>query len=365
MVYMNNIPYLLALHSINGLGPIRLKALLDYFQDPKLAWEDSSKHLTGIGIPQAVADSLVDVRKKLDPARYIDQIRQSDIFWLTIFDEAYPKLLKEIYGPPVVLYFKGEILPEDERAVAVVGTRKMTGYGKLVTEKISAELAQAGVTIVSGLARGVDTAAHKAAISAEGRTLAVLGGGLNKIFPPENIQLAAQIAKGYGAIISEFPPDHPSLPGNFPARNRIISGLSLAVVVTEAAQDSGSLITAKLALEQNRDVFAIPGPITSDLSKGPAMLIKQGARLVTGGEEILEELGIEKGNREEGKGKSYLNLTEIEKKILDLLKSGNRSIDEICRDLGLSAAETSACLVKMEIYGLVRNLGGGNYSKIC
>lgn len=362
---MDNISYLLALHSINGLGPIRLKAVLEYFKDPKLVWEANPKEFLKFGIPKNVVDLFSETRKKLDPEKYLASIQKSGISWLTIFDENYPKLLKEIYDPPMVLYFKGEILKKDEKAVAVVGTRKMTSYGKLVTEKLTKGLVEVGITIVSGLARGVDSQAHKTALSlSEGRTLAVLGGGLDYIFPPENTALAKEITAGRGAVISEFPPDAPSLPGNFPARNRIISGLSLAVLVTEAAEDSGSLITARLALEQGRDVFAVPGPITSDLSKGTSLLIQQGARLVSEAQEILEELGIDKVQSLSRAQSKDTKLTEIEQKILNFLENENKHIDEICQDLRLSASLVSATLVKMEIFGLVKNLGGGNYIKI-
>ncbi len=287
----SNTEYLLALHSIKGLGPIRLKAVLDYFGDPKLAWEADGRELARIGLPKNVVALVLETRRKLDPQKYQEDVEKAGIGWLTIFDENYPRLLKEIYDPPVVLYVRGQTLPEDEKAVAVVGTRKITGYGQLVTEKLTRGLSEAGVTVVSGLARGVDSEAHRVALEAGGRTLAVLGGGLKKIFPPENLALAHRIADGGGALISEFAPDEPSLPGNFPARNRIISGLSQAVLVTEAAEDSGSLITAKDALEQGREVFAVPGPITSEVSFGPSMLIKQGARLVTDAGEIFEDLG--------------------------------------------------------------------------
>lgn len=360
----NNIEYLLALHSINGLGPIRLRAVLDYFKDPKLVWEAEGKELIGLGIPTKVVDLLKETRKKLDPVRYVDSIQKSGIKYLTIFDEDYPRLLREIYDPPVILYYKGEIKSADERAVAIVGTRKMTGYGKLVTEKFARDLAGAGITVVSGLARGVDTQAHKTTVENKGRTLAILGGGLMNIFPPENTHLAQKIAEGFGAVISEFPPDQPSLPGNFPARNRIISGLSKAVLVTEAAEDSGSLITAKCALEQGREVFAVPGPITSEFSRGPSVLIKQGAILVTSTEEILGELGIERIKSEELRIKHEIRLSDLEKKILYSLVE-QKHIDEICRELSISSPVVAASLIKMEIQGLVKNLGGGIYSKIC
>lgn len=360
---IKNIPYLLALHSINGLGPVRLKALVEHFEDPKLAWEADIREISEIGVPQNVAELLLETRKKLDPKDYAKSIKDAGIRWITIFDDDYPKSLKQIYDPPIVLYFKGEFDSADEKAIAIVGTRKMTGYGKLVTDEFTTKLVEAGLVIVSGLARGVDSEAHRIAIENGGRTIAVLGGGLNEIYPPENRGLADKIIDGHGVVVSEFPPDYPSLAGNFPARNRIISGLSLAVLVTEAAEDSGSLITARAAVEQGRDVFAVPGPITSTLSKGPIDLIKEGAKPVTDVEEILDELGIKKGVRGKGKGESQIKLSESEKKILEALENESRHIDEICRLLDLSTPQVSANLLKMEISGLVQNLGSGNYCK--
>lgn len=359
---MNNTSYLLVLHSIDGLGPIRLKTIINYFKDPKIAWEANERELLEIGIPKNVVDKLKETRKKLDPEDYANSIEKSGIKWMSLFDEIYPKRLKEIYDPPIVIYYKGEILPEDEKAVAVVGTRKITGYGRVVTEQFTSGLVNAGVTVVSGLARGVDSCAHEVVLKEGGRTIAVLGGGLNKIFPPENISLAAKIADGHGVVISEFPPDYPSLAGNFPARNRIISGLSQAVLVTEAAEDSGSLITARVALEQGRDVFAVPGPITSFLSKGPIDLIKEGARPVSDPQEILDELGID-GVSSIKSHLSKEDLTDEEQKIIDCLENENKHIDEICRSLNSSAAQISSNLLKMEIKGWVRNLGGGTYTK--
>lgn len=360
---MTNIPYLLALHSIDGLGPIRLRAVLEYFKDPKLVWEANGEELSKIGIFKNTVNLFLETRKKLEPETYAKKISDSGIKWITIFDDAYPKLLKEIHDPPIVLYYKGKLI-SDEQAIGVVGTRKMTGYGKLATEQFTRGLVGSGLTIVSGLARGIDSQAHLTAVSENGRTIAVLGGGLNNIFPPENKSLAAKIASDFGAVISEFPPNYPSLPGNFPARNRIISGLSLAVVVIEAAQDSGSLITARLALEQGREVFAVPGPITSDLSKGPINLIKDGARVVFSPEEILEELGISnRSYKSDMTNRSDLNLSEEEKQVLAVLENENRHIDEIGRQLNFPAPKISALLLKMEISGLVQSMGAGIYCK--
>lgn len=360
---MNNVAYLLALHSVDGLGPIRLKALLEYFKDPKVAWEADIKQIREIGIPQPVVDLLVETRKNLEPTKMLQDLEKQGIKWTTIFDDSYPKKLLQIYDPPVVIYYKGEFLPKDDKAIAIVGTRKMSGYGKMVTNQFATALSGYGFTIVSGLARGVDSEAHWSAIKSGGRTIAVLGGGLNQIYPPENIVLTDQIVGGKGVVMSEFPPEYPSMPGNFPARNRVISGLSLAVLVTEAASDSGSLITARLALEQGRDVFAIPGPINSDLSKGPTELIRDGARIVSEPGEILEELGMEEALSTMNQV-SREDLSQEEQKILEYLKNENRHIDEIGRNLNFSAAQVSGILLKMEISGLVRNLGGGVYCRV-
>lgn len=288
---MDNIPYLLALHSINGLGPIKLKAILKYFKDPKLVWEAKEEELLELGIYKNTVNLLAETRKKLQPESYTEKIEGSGIKWVTIFDKDYPALLAQIYDPPVILYYRGK--PDwNRKAVAVVGTRRISNLGQRTTEQFTKGLVKEGLIIVSGLARGVDTEAHATAIQEKGQTIAVLGSGLNNIYPPENRSLAEKIADGFGAVISEFPPDYPSLPGNFPARNRIISGLSLAVLVIEAAEKSGSLITAKFALEQGREVFAVPGPITAYFSKGTNNLIQEGAGAVFSPDELLEELGI-------------------------------------------------------------------------
>ncbi len=358
---MKNDSYLLALHSIDGLGPIRLKTILDYFKDPKLAWEGNGGEMIKIGIPKNTVELFLETKKKLEPESYAESIQKSGIKWKTLFDENYPTLLKQIYDPPIVFYYKGEILASDEKAIGIVGSRKMTGYGRIVTEDFTKQLVAAGLTIVSGLARGVDSAAHKQALESGGRTIAVLGGGLNKIFPSENASLAQKIADGAGAVISEFPPDYPALPGNFPSRNRIIAGLSKAILVTEADQNSGSLITARLAVEAGREVFAVPGPVTSSLSRGPIHLIKMGARAVFEPKEILEEMGI--STKTDGSGNSSEDLSDDEKKVLKVLENETKHLDEIGRTLHYPSSKISALLLKMEIKGMVLSLGSGNYCK--
>lgn len=365
MARVKNAPYLLALHSVDGLGPVRLKALLDYFKDPKLVWEAKESELLEIKLPKNAIKNLLETRKKLEPEKYLEGIGGLGIKWMTIFDEEYPPLLKQIYDPPIVLFYKGTWPKNLDKTIAIVGTRRITSYGQTVTQKFAKELSESGLVVVSGLARGVDTIAHQTAIQSQGQTIAVLGGGLNHIFPAENVNLAKKIyEEGYGVVISEFPPSAESAPGNFPARNRVISGLSKGVLVTEAAEDSGSLITARCALEQSREVYAIPGPITSDQSKGALWLLKQGAKLVTEPSEILEEMGIKraKGLVSSIKGEN-MKLSEVERKIVELLEKGEKHVDEICRESGLPTSLISASLVKMEIHGLILNNGSGFFSK--
>ncbi len=360
---VKNLAYLLALHSVDGLGPVRLKKVLEYFKDPKSAWEASLGEFKTLGIPAAVLENLKQKRSSLDPEKNLEYIQSKGIKVLTTFDDNYPKLLSQIYDLPVVLYYKGEILKTDSRAIAVVGSRKMTAYGRLVTEKLCKELVDMGFTIVSGLAFGVDTTTHQTVVSEGGRTLAVLGGGINNVFPAQNKALAQKIAEGQGAYLSEYPPDYPHLAGNFPSRNRIIAGLSLGVLVTEAAEKSGSLITARLALEDGRAVFALPGPITQEQSLGTARLIKEGARITTSVEDILEELGMDRIRTDKsGRPDGIENLGETERKILSLLDN-SKHIDEVCRELKLQSAAVSSALVRMEILGVVKNLGQGIYSK--
>ncbi len=360
---MKNLSYLVSLHRVNGLGPKRLKMLLDIYQDPKIVWQLNQSDFNQLKLG-AVYKELDQTRKEIDPNQYLDSIYKRGIQIKTIFDADYPKLLSQIYDPPIIIYFLGNLIHLPTH-IGVVGTRNITSYGKLVTEKFSLGLAKAGLIIVSGLARGVDTIAHRSTVEVKGKTIAVLGGGLSHIFPAENINLADQIVEMGGAVISEFPPDFPSLPGNFPSRNRIISGLSKAVLVTEAAQDSGSLITARQALDQGREVFAVPGPITSSVSIGALELIKQGAQLVVDPSEILETLGIDNLILESSQltDQRLETLSEFDRVILELLENEPKHLDEICRLLSKPTPQISASLIKMEIQGFVKNMGLGNYIK--
>lgn len=358
---LSDLHYLLALHSIEFLGPARIKKLFDYFGSFEAIWKAPLNEFSQFKFPDNLKANFKIAKKDLDPQKYWEKLQKAGINVRTIFSDDYPASLREITGAPMIIYYKG-ILDGDllDNCFGVVGTRKPTGYGRIVTEKLTKELVEAGLVIVSGLARGVDTIAHTATISAGGKTIAVLGGGLFKIFPAENLGLAERIVDGHGAILTEFPPNYPHLAGNFPARNRIIAGLSKGVLVTEAAEDSGSLITARLAIEQGREVFAVPGPITSSMSEGTSVLLKDGAKLVSSAKDILEELGVKSSPTIKV---ADLNLSSEESEILELIKDESKHVDEIARELKKKISDVSSILLKLEILGVVKNLGVGNYIK--
>ena len=355
----SDLPFYIVLAAAPGIGPVRFKVLIKHFKTAESIWKAPEKTLEKILTPKLFVQ-FTKFRKTFDIKRYFDLISKLKIEVITVNDNNYPGLLKEIPDAPPVLYVKGEI-PRQKRVIAVVGARKMTSYGREVTEILVRDLVAAGFTIVSGLARGVDSYSHRVTIGNGGKTVAVLGGGLDKVYPPENAALANEIAADHGAVISEFPIGMGSVPGNFPARNRIISGLSLGVLVTEAGEDSGSLITAGCAGEQGREVFAVPGPIYSKLAKGPAGLIKQGAKLVMNVEDILEELNLDVGSGMLGVGEVEGD-SEDEQVIIDMLKDGPVHIDEIARASNLPASKVGSILSLMEIKGKIKSLGLGSYS---
>lgn len=354
-----DLPYFIALAATPGIGPIRFKALLSHFKTAENVWKVDEKVLREIFTPR-LSTQFSQFRKIFDISSYIHRLGKLNISVITVNDKNYPKLLKEIVGAPPLLYVKGQ-LPTQKRILAVVGARKITNYGKEVTEILVKDLVNAGFTIVSGLARGVDSHSHRVTIGNSGQTIAVLGGGLDRIYPSENKSLADKIAHGHGAVISEFPIGMDSVPGNFPARNRIISGLSLGVLVTEAGAESGSLITAGLAGEQGREVFAVPGPMYSKLAHGPAQLIKAGAKLVMNVEDILEELQLESIIKNQVSSEVKAD-SEDEQRILDQMNDGPVHIDKIGRESKLSAAKVGSILSIMEIKGKIKSLGSGSYS---
>jgi len=288
-------PYWVAFNTFQGIGPVRFLAILKAFGSAEAAWQGSRQEWKSLNLGNRLKEKFFKYRQNFDPLVYFNLFNSEPIWPLTLADEEYPPLLREIDSPPFVLYIKSGLSRAELKtffsfpSLAVVGTRKITSYGRQITKQLTQELAQAGLVIVSGMARGVDSVAHWTALEAGDRTVAVLGCGVDIIYPPENRGLYQSILKN-GLVMSEFPPGTLPLPGNFPSRNRIIAGMSLGVLVSEGARKSGSLITASLAAEFGREVFAVPGPINSKLSAGPMFLIKNGAKLVSKTEDILEEL---------------------------------------------------------------------------
>jgi len=369
---MNECDYWVAFNVFEGIGPLRFKLLLDYFGTAEIAYRAPAEKLREIGLGEKLVFKFDCFRKTFDISSYLLRVSKLGIGVLTSEDKGYPKLLKEISNPPPVIYAKwgkgdkgdkGDRCIFEKKAVAVVGTRLPTAYGRKVTEMMVEGLVANSLVIVSGLARGIDAIAHRHTIYNKGLTVGVLACGLDKVYPPEHGGLVEEIVKSGGAVISELPLGMMPVRGNFPARNRIISGLSLGVVLTEAAQDSGSLITASHAAEQGREVFAVPGPITSRMSEGTAQLIKKGAKLVTGVSDILEELGIKPSFTSDsevsaGKGKDFGDLSEEEKKIVEVLKNEDLVIDDIIRRTNFDSGKVGSLLSLLEIKGLVKNCNG-------
>lgn len=363
---MENLKYWIALNNFSKFGPVRFKKLQKYFyqQDPELknAFQAPVEALIKAGIEEKIAEEFSAARIEINPEKLIAQLVKEDIKIITINDELYPKLLTEIYNPPPLLYYKGRFNLKNDFSLAVVGTRKYTSYGQQVTENLVKNLTQNNLTIISGLAIGIDSLAHSAALEAKGKTIAILGSGLDRqsLYPSQNRYLADKIIASGGAIISEFPPGTPPLKHNFPQRNRIISGLSLGTLVIEAGKKSGALITAAYALEQNREVFAVPGNIYSPVSKGSNKLIRQGATIVTSSQDIIEALNLTQATAYI-ESKKALPESEEEKKIISLLSHEPIHIDDLVRLTKLDTATANSTLVIMEMKGMVRNLGGMNY----
>lgn len=350
-----------------GIGPVRFKLLFDYFGSAEKAWRATSIELREVGLGEKLITSFNNFKKTFPLGAYVKKLDELNIHVLTTLDPRYPKLLSMIPDAPFLLYVLGKNTgkPIDmTRTIAVVGTRKITRYGEEVTKRLVEGLVAYGFTIVSGLAYGVDAVAHQTAIDAGGKTVAVLGCGIDIVAPPSNARLYRDIAGGAGAIVSEMPLGLRPNKGLFPARNRIISGLSLGVVVTEGADDSGALITARNAGEQGREVFAVPGPITSPYSRGPAQLIKKGAKLVETVEDIIEELGIDstrKKSRLAGDPPMRRGETKEEQKILDLLADRQMQIDELVRAANLTIAVVGATLSVLEMKGMIKDYGRKEY----
>jgi DNA processing protein len=351
-------PYWLAISRVPYIGPARIERLLQTFGSLSVAWSAPREELRVALEPRSLSE-LLAARSRIDPVSELERLARSGIRAVHPGHPSYPRLLAEISGRPSMLFVRGELAPADDRSVAIVGTRRATPYGRQAAERIAAELAQAGVTVVSGLARGVDAAAHRAALEAGGRTIAVLGSGPDVIYPAERRRLAEQILES-GAILSEFPLGAKPDAQNFPARNRIVSGMTLGTLIIEAPVRSGALITATFAADQGREVFVIPGSIFAQTAEGTNALLRDGARLVRDGADILEDLGLA-GSSGPVHTQSRMSLDENERRLLAALSKEARHIDELAEEADLPAAAVSALMLTMELKGLVRNHGAQYY----
>jgi DNA processing protein len=358
--------YWLALSLTPGIGSTLMRRLLDRFNTPEAVFHAPMKELSKIeGLGEKVVQEIRKGPLEKVVERELSLLREVGGRVITLKDEEYPKRLKDIYDPPALLYVRGELKKEDEFAISIVGSRKTTPYGRWFTEKVSQELARHGVTIVSGMARGIDSLAHWGAISGGGRTIAVLGCGVDVIYPSENRNLFAKMID-HGAILSEFPMGSPPEGGHFPRRNRIISGLSLGVVVVQASEKSGSLITAGYALEQGREVFAVPGNVGTESSRGTHRLIKEGAKLVESSEDILEEILPQWRGERETTPKVEIprpDLTEEEKVLYELLSETPLHIDVMIRESRMDPGKVSSLLLNLELKGMVSQWPGKCFSK--
>lgn len=370
----------LALRLIPGLGTRRAVQLLERFRSPVQLFRASTSDLEAAGLPGSVARSISSGCTFDDAVGQQEKLKAAGGWIIALTGAGYPELLKTIYDPPPVLFARGRVELLDTVKVAVVGSRRSTAYGVAATERLAADLANAGLTVTSGMARGIDTAAHRSALAVEGSTIAVWGSGLDVVYPTENRKLAEQIA-AKGLILTEFPMGTPGYPQNFPVRNRVISGLSYGVLVVEGAQYSGSAITARVALDQNREVFAVPGNITNNMSWGPNLLIKQGAHLVQDWHDVLEALPLEARERlaaersargqVESSRPSQASLpvgltSPVGRQVIDLLQLDRAiSLDSLVDQLeAASPTEIIAVLFELEMAGLVRQLPGKNFVKV-
>lgn len=363
----------LALNLLSGIGPIRVRRMLEYFEGPEKILAASQKELQEVpGIGREMAQHIHGWEGNVDLDEEKRRMADHGIEALTLDDDDYPPALREIHDPPFLLYIKGKLLPSDSAAIGVVGSRRMTHYGREQTRKLSFQLARTGFCIVSGLARGIDTAAHEAALAAEGRTVTVLGSGIGNVYPPENQALADKISEN-GAIISEFPVLYVPDKQSFPLRNRIVSGMSQGLLVVEAPARSGSMITANQALEQGRTVFAVPGPIDRPNSEGCHRLIRAGATLVCTAQDIIDDLGAELNSlalefeppvRDSIPRRPMPELNENEATILQELEAGESTIDVLAEALELSAGVVSATLLQLEIKSLIKQLPGKYFTKL-
>jgi len=368
---MTRIKALIGLNMFCDIGSRRLSQLLKVFNSPQdILKSPVDKLAQAFGIGEKIAAKIASLKEK-DIDEELDLAKKHNLEIITIDDKDYPENLKQIFDPPIVLYVKGTLEAQDKFSIAIVGSRRASFYGLSCAEKFAADLSGRNLTIVSGLARGIDTSAHKGALKQGRRTIAVIGSGFNQLYPAENKELAEEISRN-GAVISEFPMDAKPLPQNFPRRNRVISGLSLGVLVVEAARNSGALITADCALEQGREVFALPGKIDSQNSFGTNALIKQGAKLVSCVDDIIEEFNLpvtknlnkqESFHVEPGNSDVSTRLSDNESLLYNLISDQPLLLDEIVQKSGLGIPDLSAILLKLQIRRLIRQIPGKQFMR--
>ncbi|MFQ5795710.1 MAG: DNA-processing protein DprA [Candidatus Bipolaricaulia bacterium] len=358
----------IGLNMISKMTPRRFQTLLDHFESPEAIWRAPSGALHNVPGFSDVVDAFVRERGEIDPDRELARIERLDLHILTLDDGGYPEPLRAIPNPPPVLYVQGDYLDRDGLSVSIVGTRRCSTYGRLITERLARELGKLGFTIVSGMALGIDTAAHRGALAAGARTIAVLGSGFAHIYPAENRELCQRIANA-GCVLSEFSigmrPDR----WTFPQRNRIISGLSRGTIVVEAPATSGALITADLALDQGREVFAVPGEITRETSQGTHRLIKQGAKLIEGPEDVVEEFEdlarlLERSSARSGTEPSTISVSSEERQVLDALAFDPIHFNDIIEQTGLSPAQVSQLVLQLQMKELIVEVEGNRYTRM-
>lgn len=359
----NELQYWIAFGRVPQIGRARFALLERYFSSIEEAWKAGSASLQQAGLHGAALSALLAARDGINPEAELQKLERANVRALTWNDEAYPSRLKEIFDKPPLLYVRGELTAADEWCVALVGTRRATAYGHQAAEELARDLANSGITVVSGLARGIDTIGHKTALAHGGRTLAVLACGLDTVYPPENLRLAQQIV-GQGALISDYALGTQPQAQFFPRRNRIMVGLSLGVLVVEGDVKSGALITARQAIDENREVFAVPGNVFSPASRGTNWLIQHGqAKLVTGVEDVLEELNLTMAAHQH-EMQELLPADDMEADVLKTLSSEPMHIDEVRRESGLEITTVSSTLSMLELKGMVKEVGSLSYVKV-
>ncbi len=365
---MNSTEACIALNMLPTVGPVRLRKLLQVFETPQRILSAKRSELRVVdGVGGEVADQISSWESIVDLPAELNRIREFGATVITQESASYPKALREIHAPPIVLYVWGEIKERDLHAIGIIGARRTTHYGTESAKKLAYQIAYAGLTVISGLARGIDTAAHQGAIAAKGRTIAVIGSGLSKLYPPENRALAEKICDGNGAVVSEFSMEIEPDRQTFPMRNRIISGWSYGILVVEAGLNSGALITASQAIEQGRSVYAVPGHINAPSAMGSNRLIQQGAKLVMSASDILDDLQVllpEAKPSPEAAVRPLPTLSEDERRVYDAINSSETPIDQIASKCDLPSATVSSTLLRLELRRLVKQLPGKYFVKL-